>query len=777
MTTLPAPENEAPLDASAIFSDSPVVSSPKKILELEALKVDSKKQRPLVHSPEALKPPKIEEKQDLEAKSSQEEHARVPLCTPHMQALKSAAEIEALSKKQGPLSEPLEFQASLEIDNLVERIEDSGAASTGNLLKAFPDHKSGATPGAPFEIVKEAVALFGERMDRKSHTQVLEEKMGASGCDISKASKEMLHLKEKLVIEEASIVDVLHELEKTNGQIRVCKGEVPVTSVGEGSSSPPTSQPQEVSNESLAKEFHMDVLREVELAEKEIEIVRERRAQLESLKQSSLRECEEALSAEDDASMRVQKLVKEHDSIQESLTVLKSALAETEADITTLRSIPKPKLGGKSGVEPVQMSCTRMAKLESLDLTDADTSMEILIGDLSTIRGVQMSKSECRLLGAKARLDRAKVAEGNHVAALGKVLEQMDEAKLNLKKAINERASFTTTIGTLQTEVSKRQTELESAHETEQIACATLASLQDELCNVRAKVLLAQAGETKAREAKRSLPAAIKQLALDADEAKAASNLAREEARKGRLEIEQAKAGLNSMSSGLQAAVKEGEAFRASEAMALAWLKALSEPGTEPGQKITISISFEEYCALHEAGLEAEDAAGKKVGSFFVEVDAATVKQQEAQGKLDDTLKELAVLLKALEEAQKKADEAQAAKLAVEAELRKWRAEHEQWRKTGSNPSSVSTSAAQSPRVTTGKSSQGRLVSQSFHGKAVPSLDSLAEVFTLKVPASEKAAKVMAEMEFPKKAGKAKKLSFFARVMSLIVRKRSKTAR
>ncbi|MCO5612063.1 hypothetical protein L7F22_066325 [Adiantum nelumboides] len=788
MATLPAPHIEAPLDASFAFSKLLVKSLPKNLLQSEVLNLDSAKkiapQHLLVHSVEVTKPDSAIEKQELDPKSSQEEHATEPPRLTDVQASTSPVRSDALCNTHEKLESttvPVDTEVQeLGIGSLSRRREVSSEA---HVQKILPDHKLGGTTSsldtaAPIEFVKEAATILGEKLDSKLQMQVLEEERAASGFDMLKANKQLLHLKEKIATEEASVVNVLHELGKTKEQIRLCKGEVPVTSLGEGNSSPP-SQPQAVSNESVAKESHEDVLREVEVTEKEIEFVLHRRAELERVKQSALRECEAAMNAEGDASTRVQKLVKEHDSIQESLTALKEALTGTEADITVLRSIPKIKFEGKSGVEPVQLSCARITSLKSLKLpvTNADTSMETLMRDLSTIRGVQISKAECELLGAKVRLDQARIVEGNCVAALGSVLEQLDETKSNLKKAIDEGDFLATTISALQTEVSRRQAELESAHETEQIACATLASLQDELCSVRAKVLSAQAGETKAREAKRSLPAAIKQLAIETDEAKAVSKVAREEARKGRLEIEQAKAGLSTTVCRLQAAQKEGEALRASEAMALAWLKALSEAEGETGDKTRITIPLEEYRALHDTGLQAEGSADKKVAAIFVEIDTATAREQEAQGKLDVTLKDLAVLLKAMEEAQKKAEEAQAAKLSVEAELRKWRAEHEQWRKTGSNPSSVSTSAAQSPRVANGKNSQGRLVAQSFHGRTVTGLDSLAEVFTLKVPSSEKAANVLPDMEWPKKSGKANKRSIFARLMSLLVRKPRKTVR
>lgn len=814
MITPSAPDREINLGASLNRSELLADSLPKKALELEATKAYSEKQEaaePLFpQPPQILKSSRVEEKHATDTQLLQKKHAKTSQVVPESKPLSlTLSGVNVVPSNKIPFlpsqtSELLNVEASLEmkargLQSVVSSTENeaSGAPSTEHLPtmhKVSPEamdgftfeassngHKSSPTTSsvdtaAPFESVKEAVTLFGERMDWKQQPEVLEEKRVAPGFDIQKANEEILRCKERIIVEEGSLARARDELEKIKEQIRLCKGEVPVTFASEGGS-PPPNQPEEVSQDvSGATSLHMNLLREVELAQKEIKDALQERRHLETLKQIALIECEAAINAQKGASTRVQELVKEHVSVEESLAAAKAALAKTEADITFLKSIPSVKLEGESGDEPMEMSDSTIERLKSLksNTSDLDPSMEKLIKELATIRGLHISNFDAELLGAKVRLDHAKIAEGNRVAALGRTLEQLDESKLNLKKAIDEGASLPTTVGALQLEVSKHQAELESAHETEQIACATLASLQDELCSVRAKVLSAQAGEAKAREAKRSLPLAIKQLALDADESKAASNLAKEEARKARLQVEQASACISTISSRIQAAQKDAEAARASEAMALAEFKALSESEGELGDKVTVTISYEEYRALHDTRLAAEEAADKKVAAVFVQVDRATASQEEAKGKLDATLKELEMLLKSMEEAQKKADDAQVAKLTVEAELRKWRAEHEQWRKLGSNPSSVNTSAAQSPRFVNGKSSQGKLISQSFQGKAVAGLDSLAEVLTLKVPSMDKAAKFMPEMDVPK-AGKVKKVSFFTRVMSILVRKKSKS--
>eukprot|EP00250_Pteridium_aquilinum_P026403 c32957_g1_i1 orf=2-2485(-) len=629
---------------------------------------------------------------------------------------------------------------------------------------------------APFESVKEAVTLFGEGVDWKAQSQTWDHEriVAPPGFDAHKANEEIACLKKLLSSEEGSIADILLELEKVKEQIRVCKGKVPIILVNE-ESLPLPNQPEEVLNVGVPKELHMHVLHDLEMLRKEMKGVTEERSQLESLKQAALKDSEAALRAQDAASSRVEELMTEHASRQEALAAAKAALTETAAEITMLRSAPRDELMNES----LQVSDSQSAilKILELNLSETDTLIKKLKEELTTIRDVKakgsfsVSNSEGELSRAKLRLERAKAAEVETVTSLGRVLQELDEVKRNLSKAAEDGASLSSSARVLQAEVAARQRELERAHETEQIACATLASLQDELCSVRALVLAAHANEVKAREAKRTLPNAIKQLASEADVAKAASKVAKEEIHKGKLDLEEAKAAMSTGSSKLHAAQKEAEAARASEAMALAEFKALSESegkmiDSEVGSKeerIAVSISLEEYRALSNAGHEAEEAGTKKVSVFLTQVEEAKASQQDAQEKLDIAFKELEALKKGLEEAQKKADDAQAEKLSVEAELRKWRAEHEKGRKTGSNPSSVSTSAAQSPRLSAKVSSQGKVVSHSFQGKSRVGLDSLAEVLSLKVPYSEKAITKLPEVNVTKKAEKAKKVSFFTR--------------
>ena len=99
--------------------------------------------------------------------------------------------------------------------------------------------------------------------------------------------------------------------------------------------------------------------------------------------------------------------------------------------------------------------------------------------------------------------------------------------------------------------------------------------MQDELQKVKESLLSSQDGARRALEAKETLPAAIKQAALEADKAKVQAEGSIVEERRARHEMDQSKAAMSTTLSQNAATLKEVEAARASETIALAEFKGL----------------------------------------------------------------------------------------------------------------------------------------------------------------------------------------------------------
>ncbi|KAJ4829065.1 hypothetical protein Tsubulata_004402 [Turnera subulata] len=112
--------------------------------------------------------------------------------------------------------------------------------------------------------------------------------------------------------------------------------------------------------------------------------------------------------------------------------------------------------------------------------------------------------------------------------------------------------------------------------------------------------------------------------------------------------------------------------------MALDQIKALSERAiaahaltSEFGAKIT--ISRDEFDALSRNVEESDTLAEMKVAAAIAQVEAVKASENEAIKKLEAMEKEMDDIKKATEEASKRAEMAEAAKRAVEGELRRWR--------------------------------------------------------------------------------------------------------
>ncbi|KAL2245202.1 UNVERIFIED_CONTAM: WEB family protein [Sesamum indicum] len=92
---------------------------------------------------------------------------------------------------------------------------------------------------------------------------------------------------------------------------------------------------------------------------------------------------------------------------------------------------------------------------------------------------------------------------------------------------------------------------------------------------------------------------------------------------------------------------------------------------SEPGAQIT--LSRDEYEPLSRKVEESEKLADMKVAAAMAQAEAVNASENEALSRLEATLKEIEDMKSATQAALKKAEMAEAAKKAVEGELRRWR--------------------------------------------------------------------------------------------------------
>ncbi|MCO5605871.1 hypothetical protein L7F22_060055 [Adiantum nelumboides] len=672
-------------------------------------------------------------------------------------------------------------------------LAEQSTAKESQILTLRPSQKATRAEidtAAPFESVKAAVSLFGGKMDRKSQTRPPQahsvEKRVIPESELLKAQDDLVNYKDQLALTQASTAGVLLELKKAKRLIQNPANKLEGTDILSDKSlvaastwkNTGTASPDKSNNEL------MTILREVESVKEELLSVM-------VSKDGAVKGLQDALFSLNSVLKRVDELATEKKSLDEAVADAHVALADAEEQVALLKSGQKVESLNSMPSDFMERKSAEIRGLE-LKLEEAKSMITTLKDELLVSKKAESlavaaaSETQQKVAKVKLELDQAKSEELSMVGKLATVLEECDELKAKLERTMQENTTVSLTIEALKVNIERDRKEYESMHEREQIACATLASLQDELQKLKEALKSVKGSEARALEAKHTLPAAIKQAASEADQAKAAAERSKEEARKAKQEIEQAKAATSTATSRQQAASKELEAARASEAMALAELKALTESESQSAEMelpesdgvLGVSISLEEYSALKQAAVEAESLADKKVAEVVAQVEDAKANQEKAQLKLGEAAKEAENSREELSKIQKQADEAQEAKLTAEGELRKWRAEHDLRRKSGGAPDVKAVAVRNPPRKDSGDEKLAKFGSSYEKEDTVPqdnktaNRDSLAQVMRLEVPTPERLERVMAVEDPTRDKVKGKKRNLIRRLTSIVALKK-----
>ncbi|KAJ4975443.1 hypothetical protein NE237_000549 [Protea cynaroides] len=280
-----------------------------------------------------------------------------------------------------------------------------------------------------------------------------------------------------------------------------------------------------------------------------------------------------------------------------------------------------------------------------------------------------------------------KEIEISHAADLESVknvTSELDGAKEALLQVAEEENTLRSLVESLKVEmetVKKEHSELkEKEAKTESIA----GNLHVRLRKSKDELEEAIAEESKARGASSELISTLQQLYLESQNARKEAEEMMRKAEELKKEADATRAALAEAEKSLKIALKETEEAKAAEAEALDQIKALSErtnaahaSTSESGAMIT--ISREEFESFSWKVEESDKLAEMKVSAAMAQVEAIKASENEALQRLEASQKEVEEMKTATEEALKRAEMAEAAKSAVEGELRRWR-EREQKR-------------------------------------------------------------------------------------------------
>ncbi|CAN4102602.1 unnamed protein product [Withania somnifera] len=534
---------------------------------------------------------------------------------------------------------------------------------------------------APFQSVKDAVNLFGEGAFsgekpaiRKPRPQSAERVL-AKETQLHLAQKELNKLKEQLKNAENTRAQALTELERAKRTVDdltrklkiVCESKDLAVKATEAAKSQvnqleaPNDGSWKVDLET-AREKYMAEIADLDKAKQELRKIRQDCNTFMEEKAGAIQQAAEAEHTAKANMERASELSKEIAAVQESVDQLKHACVqerEEKAKIYAEKDVLKESYKVK-----LEESAEKSLALSKETHADLVKSLE-----------AQLAETMSEIEALRKEMDSAMSSDLDKVKV---VTAELDDAKESLHKVAEEESTLQTLVETLKLgleNIKKEHSELkEKDAETESLA----GDLHVKLRKAKSELEVAVAEEAKARGASEEMISALHQLTLETENAKLEAEEMKMPAEKLKKEAEATRMALEEAEKKLKVAMQEAEEAKSAEAGARDQIKILSEKTTaarsstsETGARIT--LSKDEFDSLSCKVEEFDTLAEMRVGAAMAQVEAVKASEYEALKKLEATQKEIDDIKTTTQEALKKAEMAEAAKKAVEGELRRWR--------------------------------------------------------------------------------------------------------
>ncbi|XP_040989817.1 WEB family protein At5g55860-like [Juglans microcarpa x Juglans regia] len=532
---------------------------------------------------------------------------------------------------------------------------------------------------APFQSVKDAVNLFGEgalsgeRPTIKKAKPHSAERILAKETQLHLAQKELNKLKEQLENAETTKLQALVELERAKRTVEGLtqkltslteskESAIKATEATRNSDNPIGNNGALKQDLEDTREQYMTVITELDAAKQELRRIHQ---DFDASLQAKLAAFKQAAEAKDAAKANMEKITelsKEISTVQESLEQVKLATSEAQQE--------QAKIFAEKDVQIQSYKATLEESAQNLLALKKELDPELTI-NLEAQLADRVSE-----IGALQK--QMKNAKASDLDSMKTVTSELDDAKESLQKTAEEETSLRSLVEALKLEldnVKKEHAELKAKEaETESIA----GNLHIKHRKVKSELEACLVDESKARGTSEELISTLNQLSSETANA-------RQEAEEMKTKVEELKKAteatniaLEEAENKLRIALEEAEEAKVAEARALDRIKALSEKTNaahastfESGANIT--ISREEFESLSRKIEESDALAEMKVAAALAQVEAVKASENEALKRLEATRKEIESMKGSTEAALKSAEMAEAAKRAVEGELRRWR--------------------------------------------------------------------------------------------------------
>lgn len=537
----------------------------------------------------------------------------------------------------------------------------------------------------PFQSVKDAVSLFGEgafsgeRPIHKKPKAYSAERVLAKETQLHVAEKELNKLKEQVKNAETTKAQALVELERAQRTVDDLTQKLKLITESRESAVKATeaakSQAKQKYGESdgvngawkeeleNAVQRYASIMTELDAAKQDLRKTRQEYDSSSDARVSAVKRTEEAENAMKENTERVSELSKEISAVKESIEQTKLAYVESQQQqALVLTEKDALRQSYKATLEQSKKKLLALKKEFNPEITK---SLE-----------AQLAETMNEIAALHTELENKRSSDLDSVKT---VTSELDGAKESLQKVVDEENTLRSLVETLKVELENVKKEHSELKEKESELESTVGNLHVKLRKSKSELETCSADESKVRGASEEMILTLSQLTSETEEARREVEDMKNKTDELKKEAEATKLALEEAEKKLKEATEEAEAAKAAEASAIEQITVLTErtsarrASTSSESGAAMTISTEEFESLKRKVEESDKLADMKVDAAKAQVEAVKASENEVLKKLEATQKEIEDMKTATQEALKKAEMAEAAKRAVEGELRRWR--------------------------------------------------------------------------------------------------------
>ncbi|KAM7486529.1 hypothetical protein LguiA_002538 [Lonicera macranthoides] len=553
---------------------------------------------------------------------------------------------------------------------------------------------------APFQSVKDAVSLFGEGAfsgekpvikKAKPHSA---ERVLAKEAQLHLSQKELSKLQEQLKNAEATKAQAHVELEiakrtldelthklKTVNEAK--ESAIKATEAAKNQAkqleeatcgSPTRTAGASILESDTSREEYMATIAELDASKKELTEIRQDGNATVEEKASAFKQAAEAEFFAAKANMeRAGDLSKEITAILDSIGQAKFATLESEQEQTKIYAEEEvQKQLHKANLEE---SAKKLLALKNETDPQLTKNLETQIAETVSEIGALQKEIESK--------------RASDIDYLRNITTELDDAKKSLHRVVEEESSLQSLVVSLKLGLENLKTEHSELNEKEAETESIAENLHVKLQKINSKLGTAHAEESKLRGASEEMISTLHLLSSESENARREAEEMKKQAEELKKESASIRFELEAAEKKLSVALEEAEVAKVDEARALDQIKSIQErtsaartSTSESGSRIT--ISREEFESQSRKVEESDKLAEMKVSAAIAQVEAVKGSENEALKKLETAQKEMEDMKVAIDEALKKAKMGEAARKAVEGELKRWREREQKKAETAS---------------------------------------------------------------------------------------------